>query len=110
MHEYVLVESNLLDKTGAGSCRQQPFNISLFNCRLLEILPNRFSVNRYESTVVRPGFGIKPPFSFSEPQAIKPVRELLEMHWIKDLTDILSKKSSKQVILLIVEKEYMHHY
>ena len=70
------------------------------------VLPDRLTVNRYDSLVVDSGFSIKPPFSFSEPQAIKPVRELLEMHWMKDLTDILSKKSSKQVILLIVEKEY----
>ena len=70
------------------------------------ILPDRFTVNRYDSAVVKPGFIIKSPFSFSEPQAIKPVRELLEMHWMKDLTDILSKRSSKQVIFLIVEKEY----
>ena len=70
------------------------------------ILPDRFTVSRYDSAVVKPGFAIKPPFSFSEPQAIKPVRELLEMHWIKDLTDILSKRSSKQVILLIVDREY----
>ena len=70
------------------------------------ILPNRFAVNRYESAVVKPGFAIKPPFSFSEPQAIKPIRELVKMNWMKDLADVLSKRSSKQVIFLIVEKEY----
>ena len=92
-----------MDKTGAGSSRQQPFNISLFNCRLLEILPNRFSVNR--SNQQSSGLALL-LILLSLFLSLKPLRELLKMHWMKDLTDILSKKSSKQVILLIVEKEY----
>ena len=74
-----------------------------FNCRLLEILPNRFSVNR--SNQQSSGLALL-LILLSLFLSLKPLRELVEMHWMKDLTDILSKKSSKQVILLIVEKEY----
>ena len=64
------------------------------------LLPNVTDVNRYSSVTIAPGFEIKPPFSFPQPDGIYSVETISRRKWIQRLADILSKKSHKTVYLL----------
>ena len=83
------------------------FLVVLYICVHYLMLPNIDSVNRYVSISIRPGFNIKPPFSFPEPNVIKPVEEVVHMRWLLELVDILADRTSKRIYLLTCD---MKHY
>ena len=64
------------------------------------------TVNRYIAATVRPGFDIRPPFSFPDPKYIRPVEEVARMKWVHELADILAKKTNKIVYLTSVDEGY----
>ena len=64
------------------------------------LLPGINNVNRYYATTVSPGFEIKPPFSFPQPNSIKSVEEISRTDWIHRLADILEKRKHKVIYLL----------
>ena len=83
------------------------FLVVLYICVHYLMLPNIDSVNRYVSISIRPDFNIKPPFSFPEPNVIKPVEEVVHMRWLLELVDILADRTSKRIYLLTCD---MKHY
>ena len=64
------------------------------------ILPDLHAVNRYISVTVEPGFEIKPPFSFPQPDGIKTVDQLSSKQWIHELTSFLHKNRHHKIYLL----------
>ena len=70
------------------------------------LTPNVHTVNRFIAATVRPGFDIRPPFSFPDPKYIRPVEEVARMKWVHELADILAKKTNKIVYLTSVDKGY----
>ena len=70
------------------------------------LIPNVHTVNRYVSATVRPGFDIRPPFSFLYPKYIRTVEEVVQMKWVHELASILAEKTNKIVYLTASNQGY----
>ena len=70
------------------------------------LIPNVHTVNRYVSATVRPGFDIRPPFSFLYPKYIRTVEEVAQMKWVHELAGILAEKTNKIVYLTASDQGY----
>ena len=70
------------------------------------LFPNVHTVNRYVSATVRPGFDIRPPFSFPDPKYIRTVEEVAQMKWVHELAGILAEKTNKIVYLAASDYGY----
>ena len=94
--------------------RRSKFLISIFVlvtivgyfCVEYFVFPNVHNVNRYVSATVRPGFDIRPPFSFPDPQYTRTVEEVAQMKWVHELAGILAEKTNKMVYLAASDQGY----
>lgn len=64
------------------------------------LLPSLNNVNRYRAINIAPGFQLKPPFSFPQPDGMRDLQEVSTASWIHRLTSILGKIKHKTVYLL----------
>ena len=72
------------------------------------LLPNIIDVNRYYAVTISPGFEIKPPFSFPQPDGVKSVEEVSNMNWFHDLANIMAKKKNIKIIYLLACDNYAY--